>query len=111
MVAFHFQFANQAAWECDSCRKSGLARKRRCGWLPEQQRAPLGVVWARRTVTSSQCPKSVVTAASLAWLERFHAWKACGGDLLERPAKEAEAILLLESELRKEYAYAERRDS
>ena len=33
IVAFHFQFANQAGWRCDACRRNGLEKKRRCGWL------------------------------------------------------------------------------
>ena len=33
LVAFHFQFSNQAGWECDACRRSGLEIRRRCGWL------------------------------------------------------------------------------
>ena len=32
IVAFHFQFSNQAGWECDACRRAGLEVRRRCGW-------------------------------------------------------------------------------
>ena len=32
IVAFHFQLGNHSAWNCGPCRKSGLERKRRCGW-------------------------------------------------------------------------------
>ena len=38
IVAFHFQFSSQAGWRCDVCRRTGLEKKRRCGWLPVSTR-------------------------------------------------------------------------
>src|SRR6185312_6070681 len=46
-VAFHFLSGNQAGWKCESCRRQGLEGTRRCGWIPEEQRGPRKVVWAR----------------------------------------------------------------
>lgn len=103
IIAFHFQFANQAAWKCDACRKSGLERKRRCGWLPVEELIPTRVVWAREQAAIDSCPTSYITAESLALLEEFHAWKLLGiGHYSELPARLAEAIFLLENELRTE---------
>ena len=54
-------------------------------------------------VVSHQCPKSAITATSLAFLEQFHIWKELGGlDLFALEARTAEAFLLLEREWRKE---------
>jgi hypothetical protein len=103
IVAFHFQFANQAAWRCDECRKSGLEVKRRCGWIPETELPPPRVVWAREQVATTSCPTSYVTAESQAFLEEFYAWKLLGvSDYRDMPARLVEAIFVLESELRTE---------
>ena len=56
MVAFHFQFANQAGWKCDSCRKHGLEKRRRCKRIPCAQREPgESLVWARKGVGTTVC--------------------------------------------------------
>ena len=100
MVAFHFQFAQQAAWGCDACRRSGLEKKRRCGWLGIK---PSGVVWARRDVTASCCPKSLVTAESVGWLEQFLVRRQLGHVADERlDARAVEAFIVLQGELEKE---------
>ncbi len=101
-VAFHFQFANQAAWRCDDCRKQGLEKKRKCGFIQVESvsQAP---VWLRGTVASTECPRSYVSADSLSWLEAFHVWRLGGkDDLRQYSAKTVEAISVLESELLKE---------
>lgn len=101
-VAFHFQFANQAAWKCDTCRQQGLEKTRRCGFLPQEGR-PNRPVWVRKHVSSEECPRSFVTAESETWLEEFHLWRFGGRpDLMAYPAKSAEAFTILESELMKE---------
>ncbi len=83
------------------CRNQGLEAKRRCGFLSEEQRGPKRVVWVKGRVGSEECPKSLVTAASLEWLERFFAWKfAGGGAVTDLPAKEADAMVTLEGEWR-----------
>ena len=83
------------------CRKQGLETKRRCGFLPEEQRGPRRTVWVRGRVGIEECPKSAVTAKSLEWLEKFFAWKFAGGaGVTDLPAKDADAILTLEAEWR-----------
>lgn len=102
IVAFHFQFSNRAAWKCDACRRQGLEIRRRCGWKPEAEQTPPRVVWTRREVALDTCPKSFVSAQSLAWIEQFYVWKVGGGGLLEMPARQVEAFLILEQEWRAE---------
>lgn len=57
------------------------------------------VVWARKHVATGKCPKSYVSAQSLAWLEEFLVRRKLGqkwpGEL---GARETEAFLVLESE-------------
>jgi hypothetical protein len=62
-------------------------------------------VWVRGRTGSEECPKSLVTPASLALLETYFAWKASGGDAWrELPAREADAFMVLEEEWRREVA-------
>jgi hypothetical protein len=57
----------------------------------------------RGRVWSEECPKSLVTPGSVELLERFLGWKFSGGGPLEEiAAKEADAFLILEGELRAE---------
>lgn len=103
IVAFHFQLGNKAAWNCDACRKSGLERKRRCGWLADDLDSVVQIVWLRGKVSLTTCPTSFITAESIALMEEFHAWKLCGaGSVYDLPARLVEAIFLLERELRAE---------
>ena len=107
IVAFQFQFANQAAWRCDSCRAQGLDRKRRCAWLKESEKAAERVVWVGRTVRVSACPKSMITAASTGWLEQYQVARAFGfADLSTLPARTVEAFCVLETERVAEKEYA-----
>lgn len=100
IVALHFQFSNQAGWECDRCRKAGLETKRRCGWLPRALETPPHVVWARSSVATVVCPKSLVTAQSLAWVEEYLVRRKLGQTGIEGlGAREVEAFLILEHEL------------
>lgn len=51
----------------------------------------------------TECPKSLITAESLEFLERYYAWKISGKpDLAKMNARQAEAFLILENEWRKE---------
>ena len=60
-------------------------------------------MWARRGVSSLQCPKSVITAKSLYFLEQFRWWKQLGGwDPASMDAKTADAIGVLEQALSEE---------
>lgn len=50
-----------------------------------------------------QCPKSVISAQSLHFLEQFRYWKDSGrGSLSSMEAKTAEAVLVLEQAWRME---------
>lgn len=81
--------------------------QRRCGWVAEAQATPSRVVWARAGVAVSQCPKSLLTAESLGWIEEFHAWKRLGWPGPERlGARQAEAFMVLEQELAAEAEHA-----
>ena len=51
---------------------------------------------------TKRCPKSLITAASIFYLELFHIWKEGGGSLLPMDAKSADALLLLEREWKAE---------
>jgi len=100
IVAFHFQLSNAAGWKCDACRKSGLELKRRCGWLPAALEGPVQIVWARNQVATDVCPKSLITAESLGWIEEFLVRKRLRLDLRSNlSARQAEAFLILEEQL------------
>ena len=100
IVALHFQFSNQAGWECETCRKAGLETKRRCGWIPLALETPPRVIWAKNTVATMVCPKSFVTAQSLAWVEEYLVRRKLGQTGIEGlGAREVEAFLILEHEL------------
>jgi hypothetical protein len=101
IVAFHFQLSNQAAWKCDGCRKRGLEKQRRCGWL--EQETPPRVVWARKNQMLTTCPTSYISADSLSWLEQYCTWKLLGRtDIRSLPARAVEAFWILENELLEE---------
>src|SRR5450755_3612483 len=78
IVAFHFLRSEQAGWTCEQCRRQGLERKRRCGFLPEAERGPERLVWIRGSVTAEECPKSFVAPESIERVERFFARKHFG---------------------------------
>jgi hypothetical protein len=51
-------------------------------------------------VATSECPKSFITAESVAWLEEFQVWKRFGYPHVgEMTARQVEAMLVLEAEL------------
>jgi len=60
------------------------------------------VVWARAGIASSECPRSAITASSLAWLEMFAAWRVTraltAGEL---SARDVDALAVLEREWEK----------
>lgn len=103
ILAFHFQFSDQAGWKCEECRKSGLEARRRCALRADGEQQPRRVVWVRNGAAAESCPKSLITGESLALIEAYCAWKLTGGgDYREMPARHVEAFWLLEQELRKE---------
>ena len=98
IAAFHFQFTNQAGWKCGDCRKQGLEQKRGCGRTPGTRPDPPRVVWTRKRFSLSECPRALISAQSLAYLEEFYVWRLTSRrDLLRLPARKAEAFLILES--------------
>lgn len=106
IVAFHFQYSNQAGWRCDSCREAGLEIKRRCGFSPRALETPPKTVWARRRVSTDRCPTSEISAQSLAWIEHFYVWKRLGLNYPgELSAREIEAFLILEQEAQAEVSH------
>ncbi len=108
IVAFHFQFANQAGWKCDDCRRNGLEKRRNCGWLGGRAAAPRRPVWIRKHAVAEECPVSYITPQSMAWLEEFTVRKLVGGRRLEAlPAKTVDALCVLENEYRREVADGE----
>jgi hypothetical protein len=100
IAALHFQFSNQAGWECAACRKAGLEIRRRCGWIPRALATPERIVWARNSAATTVCPKSFVSAQSMAWLEEYLVRRKFGQRGIEGlGAREVEAFLILEHEL------------
>lgn len=58
------------------------------------------MVWTRRQVATDMCPKSLVTAQSLGWIEEFLVWKRLGISLpFDLGARQAEAFVILEEQL------------
>jgi hypothetical protein len=113
IVAFHFLHAahanaNQATagWKCEQCRRQGLESRRRCGFLPEAKRDAARVVWARGRVATEECPTSFVSPVSIEFIEKYFASKVVG--VGELTAREAEAFLVLERELRTEQTNGQR---
>ncbi len=71
---------------------------RNCAWEADSQ-VNSRAVWARGRLITKQCPKSMISADSLRFLEVFQVWKQLGGGcVLEMDARSAEAILILEKE-------------
>jgi len=61
------------------------------------------VVWVRKDIVSLQCPKSVISAQSKAFLQHFQVWKKFGGGFpWWVDAKTADALLILEEAWRAE---------
>jgi hypothetical protein len=79
-----------------------LVKIRRCAWAPENYSESDGAVWARNSIVSRRCPKSIVTPQSVFFLEQFRWWKELGGNVWSMEAKSADAVLLLEQEWRTE---------
>lgn len=85
------------------CRKSGLERNRKCGWLTDGEISSSPIVWARGRIALATCPTSYITSESVALMEEFHAWKLLGAqNFYDLPARLVEAIFILENELRAE---------
>jgi hypothetical protein len=60
-------------------------------------------VWARKGISLGTCPKSFISAESLALLEHFSVRRRLGGgNVTELSAREADAFLILERALEAE---------
>jgi hypothetical protein len=107
ILAFQFQFSDQAGWKCETCRAAGLEKRRRCGFLTEFEHGSERAIWARKQVVATNCPKSSITSESLSWIDDYCAWKLAGGmDYRTMSARQVDAFCVLERELT-----AERRDA
>jgi hypothetical protein len=86
-----------------------MVKTRNCAWLGESQ-PDSKIIWARAGIVAKQCPKSVVTAGSLRYLDIYRNWKVlgpgCSGSL---DAKSADAIELLEQKWKAEYERAKQK--
>lgn len=103
IVAFHFQFANRAGWDCESCRKNGLESKRRCGFLPLEERGVARLVWARKHARAEECPKSLITGDSLALLEEFFVRRRLAiAEEMKTSARKVDAFVILRQEMERE---------
>jgi hypothetical protein len=98
---------NQAGWQCENCRAKGLDRQRGCRWGGYESAKRGKPVWIRGEHHTLECPKPLISASSLSWLELYVAWKQSPVDLMCWPARDAEAVLVLESEMRREIADGE----
>jgi len=59
-----------------------------------------GVVWARGAVATDICPKSLITAQSLGWIEEYLIWKRLGLPLTaDSNVRQIEAFLVLEEQV------------
>ena len=107
ILAFQFQFSDQAGWKCETCRAAGLEKRRRCRFLAGFEEGSERAIWARKQVVATNCPKSSITPESLSWIEEFYAWKLAGGmDYRTMSARQVDAFSVLERELA-----AERREA
>jgi hypothetical protein len=87
--------------------KSGLAEARRCAWLKGTENQAATPVWVRGKTIAFRCPKSIITAQSLTFLEQFLYWRRCSGNLWELDAKTADALMALQEESEKENHHEE----
>lgn len=63
------------------------------------------MVWARKGVALTSCPRSFISAESETWIEHFHALKRFGmPDVMNLPARTVHALLVLDNELQGEAA-------
>lgn len=68
--------------------------------MPQALETPERVVWARNTAATTVCPKSYITAQSMAWLEEYLVRRKLGEAGLDGlGAREVEAFVIMEHEL------------
>ncbi len=77
------------------CRRNGLEKSRRCGWLRDSTEGGRPV-WARKAISLERCPKSYISAESEAFVEEFLVWRRMGGARpWEMTARQVDAFVVL----------------
>ena len=74
--------------------------------MPASQLTEPRPVWIRREVEADQCPKFLINAQSLEWLEQYAAWRSGYLPQASLTAKQIEAFQVLENELFQEAQHA-----
>lgn len=68
--------------------------------MDDERRGPERLVWARKHVRLTECPKPLITPESEEWLERYQVGRVFGfGNVQELPARTVDAFCVLEKEL------------
>ena len=76
---------------------------RNCAWECKGEPRAKKAIWARGSIVTTQCPKSLITAQSRQLLEIHRLWKVLrNGCMLPLDAKTMDALELLETESRTE---------
>ena len=104
IVAFHFLRSDRPGGNATQCRRQGLEARRRCGFLPEEQRGAPRVVWARgRGGVGGVSDVAGDSGRVWSWL-RSSSLESSRRSAGEPTAREADAFLILEREWRAEQA-------
>jgi hypothetical protein len=71
--------------------------------LPDERRGEPRIVWGRKQTSVEECPKSLVSGASLGLLEEFLVRRRLGiQDSIEMDARKVDAFLILRDEMERE---------
>ena len=71
--------------------------------MPESERGDPRLVWARKSAQAEECPKSLVTGESLAFVEEFFIRRQLRmADTLEMGARKVDAFVILRREMERE---------
>lgn len=82
-----------------------MEKRRRCGFLAEAERGERKLVWVHGRTGVDECPKSLVTPASMEIVEKYFVWRASGATgWAELRAREADAFQWLDQESQAEVA-------
>ncbi|MCZ2155380.1 MAG: hypothetical protein LC114_16005 [Bryobacterales bacterium] len=80
---------------------------RNCSWLDFNVRAEKPV-WGRKGTYTTSCPKSVISPDSEQWVQLFYTMKILNQrpHLWDMDARTVDALIILETEFRKEAIHA-----